>query len=449
MNRILCFPGLAITLLTIFLQGCNGGDRFGAKTSVSIKGDKWLINNTVINKNSPAEGLLMNVRMVNSVFEDRGDKIPSEYAGFDPESNADEFISMIPEYVSYGVNAFTISLQGGMPGYEGAINTAFEPDGRLRETYMSRVARVIKAADQNSAIIILSCFYQRQHSHSSALEGKAAILNALSSTVKWIKENNFRNVILEVSNEYRHGGYRNWKDGKWLLSTKGQIEMMTLVKNIYPALIVSTSGMGDGQLYDSLANVTDYITLHFNNTSLEDYAKRISGMKKSGKPVLCNEDDKIGQAGAAALLFSVMNGCGWGFMHSRQNQNMPFKFDGFKDDSVTYSRMRNLTTPGYVIDNSSVMLSSVIITYPNDGDIFKKDQALNMRFSFLSPDTANKSIIRIFANNKEAGIAGPGQKQYRLVLKETGIVYLNIVVTDEKGIEILRSPKVDVIVKEN
>jgi hypothetical protein len=71
-----------------------------------------------------AEGLLMNVRMVNATFEDRNRD------DFDPDANTAAFLAVMPEYVEAGVRAFTFNLQGGMPGYEGALNSAFEPDGR-------------------------------------------------------------------------------------------------------------------------------------------------------------------------------------------------------------------------------------------------------------------------------------------------------------------------------
>lgn len=72
--------------------------------------------------------------MVNAVFEDANDTTRPE--GFDPDANADAFIAQIPDYVAGGVRAFTIGLQGGMPGYEGAVNSAFNPDGSLRGAYL-------------------------------------------------------------------------------------------------------------------------------------------------------------------------------------------------------------------------------------------------------------------------------------------------------------------------
>jgi hypothetical protein len=65
--------------------------------------------------------------MVNATFEDR------KRSDFDPEANTDEFIARIPDYVAHGVRAFTLNLQDGMPGYEGALNSGFQADGQERQ----------------------------------------------------------------------------------------------------------------------------------------------------------------------------------------------------------------------------------------------------------------------------------------------------------------------------
>lgn len=343
------FRHVFVLSLLVITGWLNIGNGEIDHTKISIKGDKWFINDKITNENSPAEGLLMNVRMVNAVFEDISDKLPNEFRNFDPDKNVDSFISKIPEYINSGVNGFTISLQGGMPGYEGAVNSAYDADGNLRDSYMGRVAKVIKAVDDNNGIVILSCFYQRQHSNKSALKGKQAIFNALGNTVRWIRTNHFRNVVLEVSNEYKHGGFLKWENGSWLISDRGQIELISLSKSLHPSLIVSTSGVGDGQVNDSLIKAVDFISVHFNNTSLNDYAQRINEAKRAGKPVICNEDDKTGAEGASALVSSVINGCGWGYMNSNKNQYMPFMFDGSKDDPLVYDAFKKVTTPGYSI----------------------------------------------------------------------------------------------------
>ncbi len=121
---------------TLWLTGCclfwiNFIASAHAETTVSVEGTRWLINGQLTNRGSACEGLLMNVRMVNATFEDR------TKPEFDADQNTDRFVAKIPEYAGQGVNAFTLCLQGGMPGYERAVNSAFEPDGSLRPDYLA------------------------------------------------------------------------------------------------------------------------------------------------------------------------------------------------------------------------------------------------------------------------------------------------------------------------
>jgi hypothetical protein len=111
------------------------------ETHVAVKKDQWYLNDVVTYPGAKAEGRLMNVRMVYAVFED------TRRPEFAAEANTDRFLLALPDYVRHGVRAFTINLQGGMPGYEGAVNSAFDPDGNLREGYLRRVRRVIEACD--------------------------------------------------------------------------------------------------------------------------------------------------------------------------------------------------------------------------------------------------------------------------------------------------------------
>lgn len=231
------------------------------------------------------------------------------------------------------------------PGYEGAVNTAFNADGSLRDDYMARVEKVISACDKNQAVVNLTCFYQRQHSHFSALSGKESIKHAVRNTVEWIREKRFSNITLEISNEYRHGGFRNWQQGEWLMSEAGQVELIRLAKQLHPHLLVSTSGIGDGKLHPSLIEAADFLLIHFNNSTINEYASIIGELKKYGKPVVCNEDDKINNKGAMALKQSVMNGSGWGYMNAEKNQTFPFKFEGVNDDPEVYGMFSNVTTP--------------------------------------------------------------------------------------------------------
>ena len=200
-NRCTAITIVGLSLL-LAMAGTLGGEPVpgasGAGTSIRLAGTQWFLNGQVTYPGAKAEGLLMNVRMVNAVFEDRN------RPEFDPNSNTEEFIARIPDYVAHGVRAFTICLQGGMPGYEGAVNSAFNPDGSLRDTYLQRVRRVIEACDRNGAAVILGCYYQRQ---DQVLKDEAAVRAGVVNVAKWIEDSGFTNVMLEIANEFGHGGF--------------------------------------------------------------------------------------------------------------------------------------------------------------------------------------------------------------------------------------------------
>ncbi|MGH9837894.1 MAG: sulfatase-like hydrolase/transferase [Blastocatellia bacterium] len=305
-------------------------------TRVSIVNGQWRLNGKVTYPGAKAEGLLMNVRMVNATFEDANDQTRPQ--GFDPEANTDAFIKQIPDYVAGGVRAFTINLQGGIPGYRGAVNSAFNPDGSLRDAYLKRVRRVIEACDRHGAVVILGCYYQQQ---DQILRHEQAVRAGVVNVAKWIKERGFGNVVLEVANEFAHAGF----DHRILKSAAGEAELIALAKQTAPQLLVSTSGMGSGTLPDEVANASDFLLIHFNTTKLEDVPARIAALKKYGKPIVCNEDDKVGEEGAKAAELCVTGGASWGLMLVEHNQHFPFNFHGAADDPVVYAVLKQLTTP--------------------------------------------------------------------------------------------------------
>lgn len=298
--------------------------------TVSIVEGKWHINGAITNPGSAAEGLLMNVRMVNSTFRDANNR------EFDVNANTDKFISKIPEYASYRVNAFTLNLQGGMPGYEGAVNSAIRPNGNLRPNYMNRIKRVIDECNKHNIIVILGIFYQRQ---DQILQDDTAIRHAVRNVVSWVNDQKLTNVMIEIANEYDHNGF----DHDLIKTTEGEVELIKLAKETAPNLLVSTSGLGHGRMDENLSEAADFILIHFNGTKVDDIPARINTLKKFNKPIVCNEDDKVGEEGAAALKASVANVCSWGFMHKLLNQYQPFEFKGYADDPVVYEAFKSAT----------------------------------------------------------------------------------------------------------
>jgi hypothetical protein len=97
-------------------------------TTVEIKGDQFFINGKPTYEKRywnglKIEGLLLNSRMVQGIFDDAntetaGNWIYSDTKKWDAERNTTEFINNMGKWKSYGLLSFTINMQGGSPqGY--------------------------------------------------------------------------------------------------------------------------------------------------------------------------------------------------------------------------------------------------------------------------------------------------------------------------------------------
>lgn len=331
--KIGCRPGFTSALtwivVVILLEGL--ATPCTAQTRVQIDGTRWLINGQPTNTGTNCEGLLMNVRMVNATFED------ALRADFDADQNTDEFIEQIPHYAAVGVNAFTLCLQGGMPGYEGAENSAFRADGSLRPEYLTRVERVIRACDQQGMVVILGLLYQRQ---SRILADEQAVRAGIVNAVRWVQANHFTNVLIEVANEYPHRGFVH----SVIREHASQASLVRLAKTTAPELLVTTSGYGNGAIDSAVAEACDFLTPHWNGTKVEEIPQRIATLKRFNKPIVCNEDDKTGAVAVAALQATVEHGAGYGLMLKDHNQTFPFRFEGAADDPVYYTALSRLAT---------------------------------------------------------------------------------------------------------
>ncbi|MBA3259532.1 MAG: hypothetical protein H0T68_08715 [Gemmatimonadales bacterium] len=301
------------------------------RTRIAIDGARFRINAALTYPGQPAEGKLMNVRMVNAVFEDLG------RPQFNSASNTDEFVSRMREYVSLGARAFTVSLQGGYPGYEGAVNSAFLANGDLKSGYLARVARVIEKADALGAVILLSLYYQRQDQY---LRDERAVRSGVVNVVDWIRRKGYRNVVLEIANEYGHRGFNH----AILRSDDGVASLIRLAKDKLPSLYVSASYVANGRATPKVVAASDLILTHFNVLSISDIPARVRALKTTypNKPIVCNEDDRTGSQAAAAARASVGAGASYGLMLNR-NQHYPFYFQGRQDDPAAYGEYIALT----------------------------------------------------------------------------------------------------------
>jgi hypothetical protein len=87
------------------------------------------------------------------------------------------------------------------------------------------------------------------------------------------------------------------------------------------------------------------LLIHFNGVPVRAIPERIAALKKFGKPIVCNEDDKLGEEAARAAEACVTSGASWGLMLKEANQYFPFTFHGAADDPVVYAKLKELTSP--------------------------------------------------------------------------------------------------------
>ena len=146
---------------------------------------------------------------------------------------------------------------------------------------------------------------------------------------------------MEVANEFGHSGF----DHAALKHAAGQIDLIKLAKKIHPDLLVSTSDVRNGLIESEVADVSDFILVHFNGTSITAMPSLLEACGKFGKPVICNEDTKTGDMGAHAAQICVSADTSWGLMLEKTNQHFPFAFHGYTDDEVVYRAIKSLTTP--------------------------------------------------------------------------------------------------------
>ncbi len=321
-NRIFVLLAFILALGSVYAQ----------QTRVSIKGRQFYINGepTYANRfwnGKKIEGLLMNSRMVNGIFDDLN---PETRQGFkysdtgvwDPERNTNEFVEAMSSWRDHGLLAFTINLQGGSPmgyGNNGWINSAFEPNGDLNEAYFNRLEKIIDRADELGQVVILGYFYFGADQY---LKDESAVINATKNATQWILDKGYENVMVEVANEcdifYDHE----------ILNPEGIPELINLVKSMTKdgrRLLVSTSFSGTVVPTTPVAEASDFILLHGNGAdkpkTLRDVIVRTRQRSQAhaSKPIIVNEDDHYAYDEAESnLSVSVDEYVSWGLFDFRR-----------------------------------------------------------------------------------------------------------------------------------
>ena len=275
------FSGAGITFLLILAFGAispvsSPAQAYKASTRVSESDGFWEINGKATYEGSSAEGLLIGARMVNATFNDRNpDTCPK---GFDPDKNTEAFLKSLPSYLSSGVNTILLNLQGGAPGYKGALNSAFNADGSLRPDDLERVSRIIEACDKSGAVVVLGFFSPGQ---DKILKDEKAIMAATKNACLWILNKGYSNVLAQVAEEHTSKGYHH----ELISSPAGCASLIKLARQTHPKLKVSASGLANGRVANEVGDEGNVLFPRFNGTPLERINTMVVKLAKRSKPI--------------------------------------------------------------------------------------------------------------------------------------------------------------------
>lgn len=301
------------------------------KSIVSIKDDNFYINGKptyagMVWKGNRIEGLLLNSRMVQGIFDDinpatRELFIYPDTKKWDAERNTNEFVQAMEQWRQNGLLAVTVNLQGGSPtgyGNKDWINSAFDKQGSLKDDYMRRLNKILKRADDLGMVIILGYFYQGQDQN---LQDEKAVINAVDNATDWLLEKGYRNVLVEINNEcnvpYDHD----------ILRPARVHELINRVKSKQRngnRLLVSTSYSGGSIPLQNVVEVSDFLLLHGNGVSdpdrivkMVEETRKVKGYRVM--PVLFNEDDHYDfEKPKNNFAAAVKEHVSWGFFDYRR-----------------------------------------------------------------------------------------------------------------------------------
>jgi hypothetical protein len=306
------------------------------KTTVSIRGKSFLINGKPTYRRRswegmPIEGLLMNSRMVQGIFDDENPDNREEWkypsGPFDPDRNTREFVEAMPQWRRHGLLGFTINLQGGSPyGYGGSripTNSAFDyATGALKAPYMARLEHILDAADQLGMVAILGFFYQGQ---APRFTSEQAVIAATDGATDWLIAKAYTNVLVEIANECD----ATYPD---IIKPSRAHELITRVqqrssgKLATPArrLLVSTSYTGRTIPGENVAQICDFILLHGNSVTEPSFIATMVEQTRAlsayrGQPIVFNEDDHYDfDKTVNNFIIAVSTYAGWGFFDYRR-----------------------------------------------------------------------------------------------------------------------------------
>ncbi len=308
---------------------------------VSIQGEKFFIDGKPtyqgrVWNGHRIEGLLLNSRMVQGIFDDLNPATRSRWVypdtkQWDPDRNTREFLAAMPEWRRHGLLSFTINLQGGCPyGYcqeQPWISSALAASGDPRPAFMTRLARVLDRARELGMVVIVGIYYFGQ---DERLRDEAAVSRGVDNVVDWILERGYRHVLVEIANETDVPKYDHA-----ILKPDRIHELIERAKNRTRngrRVLVSTSYGGGRVPRENVVRASDFLLLHGNGVKDPN---RISEMVRQTRqvpgyrpmPILFNEDDHFNfDQPLNNMVAALREYCSWGYFDPEGYQSPPVKW---------------------------------------------------------------------------------------------------------------------------
>lgn len=321
--------------------------RGGMATEVSIEGRMFKINGRPTYpgrtyRGHRVEGLLMNSRMVQGVFDDENPETRSNWrypdtGVWDPERNTREFVDAMRSWRSHGLLAFTVNFQGGNPrGYgrdQPWHNSAFRPDGSMKPGYLERMAKILDEADRLGMVVIVGYFYFGQ---DWRLEDDEAVRRAAQNATEWLFETGHRNILVEINNECDIRYTREVLKAPNVHELIGHVKSMTRDGCGFP---VSASFSGQKAPTENVIAASDFILVHGNGPEnperIGEMVREIRGSPSyRGQPILFNEDDHFNfDRPRNHFMSALANYASWGYFDPGANNYR----DGYQSPPVNWT----------------------------------------------------------------------------------------------------------------
>lgn len=295
------------------------------QTILTMDGEKFLINGMptyqeIDGSATQVHGLLMNARFIQGLFHDRANEQRFHRFGrtFDADKNTDDLIAALPSWYAMGLRAFTVGLQGGGSCFTIPNHTVqcspYSPDGmNVEANTLARLTRLLNAADQFGMVVIVSLFYCGQIRY---LDGAKAVLSAVRTMSRFLKQGGWRNIILEIANEYDLQAFRTMP---LIQSPEGMVALMDIARQ-ESGLAVGCSGAG-GTVEKEVVQNSDVVLYHGNGQSRQQLVMAIEKIRHwaPNRPIVCNEDSQC----VTNMQVCVDHGVSWGYYNNMTKQEPP------------------------------------------------------------------------------------------------------------------------------